>query len=238
MSHLEQQFNKLYQDVLIFLEETEVKPKDVCFILSEQEQWKRNQHYLQYLREAVNALANSENVMAIYLVLNTYCNLLNSEPLGHITSYYYNSLVNEASRKEAERLYAEYKIYESNLKWYMNFTTVELFCKFHEYATDIPTPPQLVEIISKHSWNQPVYLETVDKFRRSLADHQNTPTLAAVIVGLSISSIRIFVPTVHMEIWTSESVTFFEENDIVELQIQGSVVYRQVNIHQHSSSCF
>jgi hypothetical protein len=230
LDSLNEQFDKLRRDVLIFLGRAGIIAKDLCYILSDQPYWKRNHHFSHFLLETANALANAENIMAIFIILNTHWDFMNSDILGHITSYYHhNSAVKDVNKNEAERLHTEYNIYESRLKHFLQFTTVQMFCEVEACDTDTEIPPHLLEIISKHSWYPPVYLEKVDKFRRSLADYRNTPTFAAMIVGLNTGSviIRLFVANTSLNICTSACVESFEENDIVELTIQGSLIYRR-----------
>ena len=164
LDSLKEQFKKLKHDVLTFLERSGITAKDLCFIISEQPSWNRNLHFFNFLQKNANALANTENVLALFLILNTHWDFMNSDILGHITSYYHHhSTVN---KKEAERLHTEYKVYENHLKHFLKRTTVRVFCEVEVCVKDTETPPHLLEIISKHSWYPPVYLEKVDKFRQ------------------------------------------------------------------------
>ena len=232
LNGLKELFNKLRREVQIFLERTGITTKELCFILSDQPYLKINLHFSYFLREAANALANAQSIMAMFMVLNTHWDFMNSDILGHITSHYYhNSAVKEVVNKyEAERLYTEYKIYEIRLEHFLNFTTVHMFCEVEVCIINTATPPHLLEIISKHAWYPPVYLKDVDKFRRSLADHRNTPIFAAIIAGISYGSVilRLFVANTSEKICTYECIDFYEENDIVEFSIQGSLIYKQV----------
>ena len=223
----------------MFLEKTGITAKELCFILSDQPYLKRNLHFAYFLREAANALANAQNIMAMFMVLNTHWDFMNSDILGHITSYYYHSsAVKEVVNKnEAERLHTEYKIYKNRLEHFLNFTTVHMFCEVEVCVIETETPPYLLEIISKHAWYPPVYLKDVDKFRRNLADHRNTPIFAAIVAGITSGSVilRLFVANTNETIYT---YAFFEENDIVEFKIQGSLIYKEVMVdtYMHISS--
>ena len=51
-----------------------------------------------------------------------------------------------------------------------------------------------------------------------------------MIVGMNTGSVivRLFVTNTSVNTCTTACVEFFEENDIVEFKIQGSLIYRQV----------
>ena len=180
---------------------------------------KRDQHREFFLRYD-KTFAECKSIEGVFRNLNMYWNYMNIGILEHLIKKF-----------SLECLYTQLKVYEEELEYFMERTTLTEYYEVEADKQKIKPPDGFIELVSEHNWEQPIYLKDVDEFRREVARKYDLHTCAVILVSMDIGSVVItmMVPESVVAMVNSTGTEFFKEHGIVHLQLNGTCVYKQAS---------
>ena len=175
----------------------------------------------KFLNEYVDGFVESRTIDAVFrrLDTHTYWGYLNIDILENIITEF--SLPSQTQLEDYKRQQVQF----------MEQTTVEEFCEAEGHKRQIEPPPAFVKLITQHKWEEPTYLKQVDDFRKEFAHKHDLRESAVILVGMGGGSVVItmMVPESVVAMVNSTGIEFFEKHGIVQLQLNGTCVYKQAS---------
>ena len=158
---------------------------------------------------------------------NRFWDYLNIDVLKLIIEYFLKSLQEELMTLKTE------------LMTFLANTTVKQFYDAAEedikYRCSIP-PDGFVEYISTHHWGHSTLLSEIERYRKRLESKLENKlihlSVTVILVGINLGSVRVifFVPKSSELSIEPTDISFFEENGIIELEVDHSCVYQQKEV--------
>ena len=180
---------------------------------------KKAQHqdfFMKYERH----FEDCRSIEGVFRKLNTHWNYLNMDILAHLITKF-----------SVRCLYTQLSAYEEELEHFMERTTLREYYEVEADHEEAEVPEGFIKLVSKHNWEEPIYLKKVDEFRRKLARKYDLHACAVILVSMDIGSVVItmMVPESVVVMVRSTATEFFKEHGIVHLQLNGTCVYKQAS---------
>ena len=174
----------------------------------------------EFLMKYEKYFEDCTSIEGVFLKLNTYWNYLNIDILVHLITKF-----------SLRCLYSQKRVYEEQLEQFMKRTTLREYYEVEADHEQIEAPAGFIELVSKHNWEPPIYLKTVDEFRRRLARNYDLHVCAVILVSMDIGSVVItmMVPESVVAMVNSTGTEFLKEHGIIHLQLNGTCVYPQAS---------
>ena len=180
---------------------------------------KKDQHR-EFLMKYERHFEDCSSIEGVFLKLNTYWNYLNIDILAHLITKF-----------SLRCLYAQLRAYQKELEHFLERTTLREYYEMEADQEQKEAPEGFTELVSKHFWEQPIYLKKVDEFRRKLARKYDLHACAVILVSMNMGSVVItmMVPESVVAMVDSTGTEFFKEHGIIHLQLNGTCVYKQAS---------
>ena len=179
----------------------------------------KRQHQ-EFLIKYGNNFGACNSIECVFLFLNLHWNYLHTDILTHIIAKF-----------SLQSLWTQLEVYEEQLQSFLEHTTLREYYKVEANNEQKEAPQGFIELVSKHSWEPPIYLKKIDEFRRKLARKYDLHACAVILVSMDIGSVVItmMVPESVVAMVNSTGTEFFKEHGIVHLQLNGTCVYKQAS---------
>ena len=160
-----------------------------------------------------------QHIRCVFHKLNTYWNYLNGDILAHLITKF--SIMS---------LYVHWNEYEKQLEDFLERTILMDYYEIEGYKQKRKAPQGFIDLVTEHTWKQPIFLKDVDNFRKELAREYDLHTCAVILVSMEIGSVVItmVVPESFVATVNSTRLEFFMEHSTVHLYLNN--VYYQASV--------
>ena len=183
----------------------------------------------------------AENIMEDYELIKDIATVFYSLNKNRYWDYLnINILEGIMAKFKITKFLEDLTVLKKEIKQFMANTTVQQFYDAEEdtikdTVISSPIPPNgFVEYISTHSWGPATLLAEIENYRRRLESmlenkliHQ--AVVHVILVGVEKGSTKVimFVPESIKLIIESIDISFFNENQIIELEIEHTCVFKK-----------
>ena len=218
---LHSKFESLIRSTWEVLKQEDVSVSQLCHTISILPIIIKEDHK-KFLLENLPLLCNARNLDEALCLLNVYMDYLNYSLLEHIITKHGNTAL--------QQMMDEYVV---EIRSFRRRTPLSVFCQIQptQYKE---VPPGFRSLVLKHGKSTPTStLEDLEQFRQKFARHYSLGEITLILASIELGSVVITwlmpsttVEEVKREI-RNQKVTFFKENEIVNLTLDGTTLYAE-----------
>lgn len=217
-------FSSLKKRTIDGLNKCFVTVKMVVFILTNI--YSLPQHL--FLEEEQKKLRDCEDHLELFGSLNFRWNYLAYELLDHLITEL------EREHQDFKAVAGEMTLYKKDLEKFRKRTTLVLFCEADACLPDKDPPENFKKVVVKFEWTKSTTLEDLEIFRKKYARGYNLPTCAMMLYSIRRGSFMVtwFVPASIVETLRRIDGHFFEEFNIISIEIAGVCFYKSQHLQK------